>query len=64
MFSNNRAFRPNFGCTSAIRYIYLLAVQFLCKHFIVTWLQCENTDRERKIKPGMRGVEAHETSVS
>lgn len=64
MSSNNTAFKHNFASTSAIRYILLLAVQFLCKHFIVTWLQCESTDRVRKIKPEMRGAKAHETSVS
>lgn len=64
MSFNNTAFKANFACTSGIRYILLLAVQFLCKHFIVAWLQCENTDRVRKIKPEMRGVKTHGTSVS
>lgn len=64
MPSNTIAFKTNSACTSAIRNTYLLAVQLLCKHFIVTWLWSENTDRGEKKNHEMNGVKAHETSVS
>jgi len=48
MLSNNTAFKTNFACTPPIRNTFLLAVQFLCKCFIVTELQSENTDARGK----------------
>lgn len=51
MSSNNAAFKTNFACTAAIRITFLIAVQFLCKHFIVIWLQSENTDIGEKKPP-------------